>query len=364
MPSENVLQTAQQPPLPLPSPSPLAPHTQPQQQQQQQHHGPQPLPYGQPYVPYQNTAPQQMTQMPQMQYPNNPTGAVTYMTVPYPPPQPTESKSSKLSKYILHALILVMSVIGIGFAFSLLTRGMKSDRYSDYDYLDYYIPSLSAGPIFILAFLWSLAEAVVRCSRHSKAGIHPGAHVGVCLCLWMSAVIVGALLALYISSPYGYNDCDVSSSSSSSSYRNQGCQPTAPALFIGVGVLTLLVAGAELVLFIVACVDTHTRNRWKRNLVIASTPYWAPPPQGFYVASGQQQQLVQHTLAQQPPMTHPPTAAASTPMQQPLTAQTHAQAASSETQHHDAADGSVGGTPAPALPQHGVKEFYTPGGVL
>lgn len=86
----------------------------------------------------------------QMQYRNNATnatGAVSYLTVPIPFQQAPESTSSKIGKYILHGLILVMSVIGIGFSFSLLGYGMKSDRNSDYDYLNYYIPSLSAGPV-------------------------------------------------------------------------------------------------------------------------------------------------------------------------------------------------------------------------
>ncbi|KAG6010167.1 hypothetical protein E4U21_007644 [Claviceps maximensis] len=359
MASENVSQTGQRPQeqLPSASPSPHARHAQPlQQQQQQQQHG-------QPYLPYQNTTPQQIL-MP-MPYQNNTPGAVTYLTVPHPYQRPTESKSSKMSKYFLHGLILAMSVIGVGFAFSLLATGMNADRFSDYDYFNYYIPSLSAGPVFILAFLWSMTEIIVRCSRKWKAGIHPGAHVGVCLCLWMSAVIVGALLSLYISSPYIYSDCGVGTSSSGSSrtsYRHRECQLAASPLFVGVAVLTLLVACVEFVIFVLACVDTHLRKKWRRNLVIAPTPYWAPPPQGYYVAAGQQLQphQAQYTATQQPLTGHTPMVMAPTPpVRQGVTA--HPRAADSETQRYEPSERAPGALATPALPEHTVKEFYTPG---
>lgn len=65
---------------------------------------------------------------------------------------------------------------------------------------------------------------------------------------------------------------------------------------------------------------------------------------------------------QQPPMIHDPMVVAPTPVQQPVTAQS--QAAKGESQHREAANGSLEATAAPAPSDHGVKEFYTPGAAL
>ncbi|KID94601.1 hypothetical protein MAJ_09451, partial [Metarhizium majus ARSEF 297] len=70
---------------------------------------------------------------------------------------------------------MVISILGMGFVFSLL--GIASD----------YVPAAAAGPVFALAFFWSVAELIVRDKGNWKA-VHPGARVLVCLVLWLSAV--------------------------------------------------------------------------------------------------------------------------------------------------------------------------------
>lgn len=120
-----------------------------------------PQSYGSHYVPYDQTAPQQLRQMQQQQAPvNMPNGQqpVTYMTVPAPFQQPPESNKRKVTKDILHVIVIIICIIGMGFAFSLLGRSpyrnySSSSRYYYYDDFDRYIPAMSAGPVVCLSVL-------------------------------------------------------------------------------------------------------------------------------------------------------------------------------------------------------------------
>ncbi|OAQ59204.1 hypothetical protein VFPPC_14735 [Pochonia chlamydosporia 170] len=322
-----------------------------------------PQSYGSHYVPYDQTAPQQLRQMQQQQAPvNMPNGQqpVTYMTVPAPFQQPPESNKRKVTKDILHVIVIIICIIGMGFAFSLLGRSpyrnySSSSRYYYYDDFDRYIPAMSAGPVFAVALVWSFVELIVRCSRNWKAGIHPGAHVGVCLCLWLGAVIVGSILAVYVTQPWDYGDC---SSVSSSSSRYERCLRNQDPMMVGSTALVLILAFFEIVIFIIACTDTNIRNRWKRSVVIASTPYWAPPPQGWYVAPGQQplqQQPQQQPQQQYMPMGHAPM----TQVQPMMMAHTRAAPAPQEPQPTATEMGGNGKNPAQSEPA--VREYYTPG---
>ncbi|OAA35543.1 hypothetical protein NOR_07928 [Metarhizium rileyi] len=306
------------------------------QQPQAHGHNLNPQSYGAHYVPYDQTAPQQFHQMHQQQGQQ----PVTYMTVPPFLQQPPQSNRRRITKDILHVIVLVVSIIGMGFSFSLLGRAVnRSYRsrtgyyYYDDDY-DNYLPAVTVGPIFAVAFLWSLVELIVRCARKWKAGIHPGAHVGVCLCIWLAALGVGALLAIFVTQPWYYELCSRSSRSS-----RRSCSRYQNSMFVGSTVLALLLAIFEFAIFAIACADTHVRNRWKRSVVVASTPYWAPPPQGWYVAPGQQQQQ------QSAPMTQA----------QPTAANTR----DAETQ--PTAAGIRGNEKGPVPPEQTLKEFYTPG---
>jgi hypothetical protein len=208
---------------------------------------------------------------------------------------------------------------------------------------------------FIFAFLWSLIELIVRYSRQWKSGIHPGAHVGVCLCIWLGAVIVGSILAVFVTQTWYYN-C------SSTSSRYSACYRYSDPMFVGSTVLILLLSAFEIVIFIMACTDTHIRNKWKRSVVIASTPYWAPPPQGWYVAPGQQQPQQpqqQYFPMAQPPMNQAPFMQAQQPMMMANNARAAPTPVGPQPQPGVAQMGGSEKTPAQA--QHDVREFYTPG---
>lgn len=334
-----------------------------------------PQSYGSHYVPYDQTAPQQLLQMQQAQAQmGQQTGQqpVTYMTVPQALQQPPESNKRKTAKDALHVVVMIACIIGMGFAFSLIGRSgyaNYSSRYGYYEDFDYYIPAMSAGPIFGIALLWSLCELIVRCSRNWKSGIHPGAHVGVCLCLWLGAIIVGSILAVFVSQPWYSSGC---SSSSSSSSRYSSCNKYQDPMFIGSTVLVFIVAAVEIIIFIIACTDTNIRNRWKRSVVIASTPYWAPPPQGWYVAPGQQHPQQQYMHMGQTPMQQPLMNQVAMNQQAPM----HQVPMSQVQQPMMARDTRAAPAPAGPLPGtvemggnekattqagHGVTEFYTPG---
>jgi hypothetical protein len=98
---------------------------------------------------------QQQQQQQQAQMGQQP---VTYMTVPQAFQQPPESNKRKISRDVMHVIVMIICILGIGFSFSLLGRATNSstDRYGYYyDYFDYYIPAISAGPIVRLFFLGS-----------------------------------------------------------------------------------------------------------------------------------------------------------------------------------------------------------------
>ncbi|KHN93750.1 uncharacterized protein MAM_08391 [Metarhizium album ARSEF 1941] len=234
------------------------------------------------------------TQSPAAQDQQNAQQAITYMTVPQPLRHPPESSRRKATKDILHVTAMVMSIIGMGFAFSLLAkavdRTLRTTRHGYSDNFNDYLPAMSASPIFAASCLWSLVEMVVRCARSWKAGIHPGAHVGVCLCLWLAAVIAGALLAVLAAQPYDDLGCDGDGDGANANASPCARRSDPDPVFVGTTVLALLLAAVELALFVMACADTHLRNRWRRTLVVASTPCWAPPPPGWHVAAGHERQ--------------------------------------------------------------------------
>ncbi|KAJ6437599.1 ATP-dependent DNA helicase PIF1 [Purpureocillium lavendulum] len=146
-----------------------------------------------------------------------------------------EPKGWKWTKVSLHILSFMLSIIGFGLALSLI-------RYNAIS-----LPPLACGPVLGVATLWSAAELITLACRKFMAGIHPGAHVGISLVLWL-----------------GGGGCGGWTMSEAPAYVSRS---TAAA------VLTLIVAFIHLVLFIGACVDTAKRNSLaKRPILVANWP--------------------------------------------------------------------------------------------
>lgn len=151
-PSVSPLSSTRQP-TPLIQPPQRASHQPLNNNNVQNPYGLYPQSYGSHYVPYDQTAPQQLRQMQQQQQqmPMQQNGQqVTYMTVPQPFQQPPETNRRMITKDVFHVMILIMTIIGIGFSFSLIGTGISQSGNSNgyyYDDLDYYLPAMSAGPI-------------------------------------------------------------------------------------------------------------------------------------------------------------------------------------------------------------------------
>jgi hypothetical protein len=267
--------------------------------------------YGQPFQPYQ----QHQQQLPQG-----------------PEPRP----AWEMTKIVLHALAVVFGVIALGTGL-----GMLSSHWSGI------IFALCSAPLAALCIIWSGVELIVRAVRKWKSGMHPGAHVGVCLLVWLAAAFVSGIEATYLavytyyddeydydsrcwnSAIHEYEECD-----NDRNYRRKGVA-TAACVF------TVLLWLIYFILFIGACIDTAKRNNARRAGTIVYMPpvsYYPPPGHNGWP---QQQQQPQH-----------PAAAAGIPLQnrdsQPETSEPKIPAAAA----------------SPSQPGHGagVTEFYSPQG--
>ncbi|KAK8912786.1 hypothetical protein VCV18_012127 [Metarhizium anisopliae] len=181
----------------------------------------------------------------QQQAQMNPQRPVTYMAAPQPSQHPPQS--NRRIPTSVHALVMVMSFIGMVLSLVRVTWNFLS--------------AVVAGPVFAVAFFWNLAELIVRSKSKWKTGIHPGAHVVVCLFLWLSAL-----------------SCKSASMSSNSTFRKL-CDPNVKPMLVGSLVLALLLAPVEFILFVVACADTLALIGQQCSAAIASRPYSALPPQ-------------------------------------------------------------------------------------
>lgn len=162
-----------------------------------------------------------------------------------------------------------------------------------------------------MSLAWQIAEFITVCVRRNYIGIHPGAHVGVHLILWLALCaligITGAIvhydlgdykdLQSYLddddsySSYYGYYD--VSLSSIRSFLRMEEAELAIAVLLLCVEFLLKAMKQTNksrlchFTLFILACIETDKRNkapRVPRTVYVVAPPpghasvYYAPPP--------------------------------------------------------------------------------------
>ncbi|KID61755.1 hypothetical protein MAN_08994, partial [Metarhizium hybridum] len=169
-------------------------------------------------------------------------------------PQPSQHppQSNRRIPTSVHALVMVMSFIGMVLSLLRVTWN--------------FLLAVAAGPVFAVAFSWNLAELIVRSKSKWKTGIHPSAHVVVCLFLWLSALSVGAFL------------CKSASMGSNSTFRKL-CDPNVKPMLVGSIVLALLLAPVEFILFVVACANTLAIIGQQGSAAIALRPYSALLPQ-------------------------------------------------------------------------------------
>lgn len=148
--------------------------------------------------------------------------------------------------------------------------------------------------------------------RKWKASIHPGAHVGVWLILWLAMIGIviwtfsdGATRASYCSTnTYARNN---------GGYDDDGyyydddltyCQATRVALSGGIAAVSFLAYATITLLFISACIDTHVRNVNKAVPVVyvpvVSQQYQPQSYQPVQLANGQKAMAVVYPAPPQP----------------------------------------------------------------
>ncbi|UNI23769.1 hypothetical protein JDV02_009569 [Purpureocillium takamizusanense] len=334
------------PPLSLP-----LPHQQQQQQPAHDHFAPAmppkaaaqqqpyvmyPSSYGEHYVPYEQSRQADMLHQ----------GAAAAQVVA-PRIIVPETKSWRITKDVMHVLAMVISIAGIGIGISI-----ARDSYSGL------LGTLVSVPIFGVALIWSLAEMITRATTHWGPGIHPGAHVGVCLILWIAAVIAGGCCATVV----GIADADCDSSYRSSyRYYDESCYyGRTRGRFLGLAILLLVLFVAEFVLFVGGCIDTHKRNKARAGAPVMIVAQPGMYPQAMMQQQQQQQQQQhppQQPMSQQyfaPPQAYHPQqqyVAVPPPAEAPAD---HARTAPQDSEH------ARGKQPQGAQP--GITEFYSPSG--
>lgn len=128
---------------------------------------------------------------------------------------------------------------------------------------------------------WSATELIVRSVRKFQTGVHPGAHVGMCLIIWIIASIVGGTFATMVAISQSYCNEDVYYSSNYSD-ECSGQFIGSVGSFWAITVFTWLTWLFYFILFIFACIDTARRNATKRQpIMIVNPSYWGPAMQGW-----------------------------------------------------------------------------------
>lgn len=202
---------------------------------------------------------------------------------PYPgqqaiaPPPVQTSKRAELTRLGFHGIAVVLGAIGLGLSLGSLQGGAISG-------------ALAGTPAAGLALIWSIAEIITRATRKFQSGIHPGAHVGMCLIIWLVASISGGILCTYVAlnpPQRDESDCYYGSYDSEGNLETYNmCEPADPypwGKILGTAVVTCLLFGLYFGLFIDACICTHRRNAAASRpiMVIAQPQNWPAATQGW-----------------------------------------------------------------------------------
>ncbi|KAK0387051.1 hypothetical protein NLU13_5364 [Sarocladium strictum] len=296
-----------------------------QEKQPHSYYGPQPA-HQPPPVNYFNQYPQSYGQPLQSYAPPGgiPPPPPGWQPAPQQPLRPEETTKWRNAHIILHVLSFIFALVDICLTLSLLKWGVGSDAFN--------------GDLILLITRWV---------RTAHRGITPGAHVGVCLIIWLSCIVAGGLLSAV--APW-ITQADEGRFSSSSCYNPEtgyyeACpkddvdddnnKPDAQDLATRRGIFYAIIAALYILwalhftIFVRGCIETQRRNAARRPVVYV--PYWAgPAAQGW----------------QPLPQQGPPPAGQSIPMQ-------------TRSPASEASPAPVSEVTSPA-PSHQVQEYYTP----
>ncbi|KAG6355645.1 hypothetical protein INS49_003607 [Diaporthe citri] len=235
-------------------------------------------------------------------------------------PQPIElpraepfktSKPFAVAKFVLGSFNLAFAIIALG-----LTLGVVTTSFS----MDSFIGVIICLSLAVASIVWQLAEHITLAVRRGWRPIHPGAHVGVHLVLWVLAILVAP--SLYLSLAYELRDYTIESdcesqrdsdgyytgSGSSSFYCNYYSFPSQAAANKYFGMMEALAAFATLLLishftlFVMACVETDRRRKYgKATKVVYLVAAPGPVDGRMYYTPLATQQLVNNRGSVLPP---------------------------------------------------------------
>lgn len=216
-----------------------------------------------------------------------------------------------------------------------------------------------------MCLLWSGAELITRAIHTFKKGIHPGAHVGLTLIIWLAAAVVGgfstaiAVSANVYDGYWGSYDCDWHYNSQGYREYDDCSEPTGRnAILIASAAFTWLLWIDYFVLFVLACIDTSRLNAAKgRPIMVVQQQPGAPWPAGPEMAG------VAHPQSAYYPPTAVPAGVPRQSMPPPPPQQQYYAPSHSSS---DAIPAPKQATAGPAngegsSSQGGIQEYYPPG---
>lgn len=197
---------------------------------------------------------------------------------PYQVNKVVSSTAWKNVKIALGSMIITIDII----IFGLGGGSLAVDAY----YMGI-VDMATAYPVAGIGIVWQIAEFITLCA-HPDRGIHPGAHVGMQLILWLGAAICGGFLAAFAALQEAYG----SYYSYSSRYRpSRANYELAQRLETSLAVFMIILFVLHFIYFVRACIECHRRNTMKPTIMMA-----APPPQPYYPINNMGQMPPQQAL--------------------------------------------------------------------
>lgn len=206
-------------------------------------------------------------------YPYAQTQQPTYWGPPTPEPY-KPSHAFSLAKLGLGGLNMIFAIVAFGLGLSFV---LGPSRYNSHT---------GAFLLVVLAaisFLWQAAEFLTRLlRRRTHRPLHPGAHVGVHLCLWVLLVLCTYSMAWGLRRSLAqYTVVGPASRVGADPYlydlwwdrfASEGEAARFFARLRAAVAFAALLALAHFVLFVLACVETDRRRKWGRRQQVVYVP--------------------------------------------------------------------------------------------
>ena len=161
-----------------------------------------------------------------------------------------------------------------------------------------------AIPFTLIVLFWNFAEFLTVCACGTRGvpegaastgvrvrrGIHPGAHVGVDLIIWLIGIIcILAATVVLTEADDQRQDCQ-RRTAGNRDYSYYSCNKAILQflnssnyipMLRAITAFVCLITAIHFVIFCRACVETHERNRQRRVLIVPQPMYYGGAPQGM-----------------------------------------------------------------------------------